>query len=441
MMARDSWRSDEQGQEYLAGPTSPASQHRQIHRQSMAGQPLLAFDPAEGPPGLATSPGGPSRARQSRGRSVFGSDKIWEREVEKLRLAEEAERAANEAKRAEKERRDRKQAKKARKGKGREMDLATEELLERDQPHVEPLASPESAVEDVPQRRSSADLLRDANKPTVGVDDWAASSDEEGIPARRIIKPVSARQASSDSDSDVPLSRIRAKQPMAQISVEQGDSSSEDEEPLSRLMQSASVPSAVSDLTLADAPLQRGPTQASAKQLPTVLPDTADEDEDDVPLALRRLTLAPRSAEPYASAEDEDDVPLGLRHAAARAQQQGQPTQEQAMALFAAQQHYEQMQRQSMFGAMGMMGMGGMPAMAYPQIPPAGMMGVPGIPGMPYMDPAAFGASMASLHGAPAAQDPGIDRWRRQVEPKEGSVFSERTSLSQLSALRSEVGV
>jgi hypothetical protein len=125
--------------------------------------------------------------------------------------------------------------------------------------------------------------------------------------------------------------------------------------------------------------------------------------------------------------EEEDDIPLGLKHSTAQQQRQS----------MAMTQQFDMMQRQSMFG------MGGLPGM--PTMPP--MMGMPGMQmpfpppamGMPYMGAPAFGASMASLPPMPMMPDPSIDRWRRQVEPKEGSVFSERTSASRISALRSSV--
>ena len=146
-----------------------------------------------------------------------------------------------------------------------------------------------------------------------------------------------------------------------------------------------------------------------------------DEDEDDIPLAIRRMTMTSKTGgnmqiDPK---EEEDDIPLGLKHTSAQQQRQS----------VAMTQQFDMMQRQSMFGMGGMPGMPDMPGMS-PMSPMLGMPGMqmpfpPQAMGMPYMGAPPFGASMASLPGIPMIPDPSIDRWRRQVEPKEGSVLSE----------------
>lgn len=157
-------------------------------------------------------------------------------------------------------------------------------------------------------------------------------------------------------------------------------------------------------------------------------------DEDDIPLALRRakkMTVPPATAP--AVDVDEDDLPLAQRRL--RAQQTGvtdpgvQHQQRMAMAMAQQQQHQHQhqsmmMNSMSTYGGAPMMGMG----FPTPSPMPMGMSApfgmVPGAPGWGgYNNAAAY-----PLAQAPPL-DPKIDRWRREVEAREGSVISVPPSI------------
>lgn len=144
-------------------------------------------------------------------------------------------------------------------------------------------------------------------------------------------------------------------------------------------------------------------------------PVTDVEDEDDVPLAVRRMTMlgalvdsdvTPRPpatgvfAKPHQQDDDDDDddLPLGQKHVAAAQAQQ--------------------MQRQSAFYHHQQYMMGGNVGPA-----PAPMM-----MGMPMMNPYMMGMNPSMMSMPPMGfempQDPAIDRWRREVDDREGSVYS-----------------
>ena len=123
-------------------------------------------------------------------------------------------------------------------------------------------------------------------------------------------------------------------------------------------------------------------------------------DEDDIPLALRR---AKKMAPPTANEQvDEDDLPLAQRRL--RAQQTGVTDpgvqQQQQMTMAMAQQH-----QSMMFNPMSMYGM---PMM--------------GMPGMPMGMPAPMGWNGFGDASTAPSLDPKIDRWRREVEAREGSI-------------------
>jgi hypothetical protein len=159
--------------------------------------------------------------------------------------------------------------------------------------------------------------------------------------------------------------------------------------------------------------------QAKSKPpvLPTIQPvaesgnNGEDEEDDDIPLAVRRMTMmnaksgsnAPHDNED--NDDDDDDIPLSQRHiGAAHAQQQQQQQQQQQY-----QQHNQMTFQQPMF-APPMMHDFGMP------------MGMP-MMGMPMMNPyMGMNPSMMSIPQLQPPQDPAIDRWRRGVKVKEGSV-------------------
>jgi hypothetical protein len=155
----------------------------------------------------------------------------------------------------------------------------------------------------------------------------------------------------------------------------------------------------------------RAPTLPAIPQV-TVREDDLEE-EDDVPLAVRRMTMMSGRPQTQANDEDDDDgddVPLAQRHMSMAQSQQ----QQQNNMMMAQQQQQQQQQQmlfqQSMYPMSGGFGM--------PQLGMAPM-------GMPMMNPyMGMNPSMMSLPMPPPPQDPGIDRWRREIDAREGSVIS-----------------
>jgi hypothetical protein len=145
--------------------------------------------------------------------------------------------------------------------------------------------------------------------------------------------------------------------------------------------------------------------------LPTIVPVSempgglADEEDDDVPLAVRRMTMM--SGRPTTTNlennDEDDDVPLAQkRQSTAHAQYLQQHQQHQYNNMSAYQQ----------------------PMFTSPMAPNFGVpsMGMP-MMGMPMMNPyMGMNPSMMSIPQFQPPQDPAIDRWRRAVELKEGSV-------------------
>lgn len=229
--------------------------------------PLLQLQDEDGRPlerpvsqGTNTKPGMPSR-----GKSVFGVDTVWERELKKLESQRESERAL--AAHMEEERRSKglKKGKNA-KGKARanqEQDAASPVPLH---PHTETMLSQGREDTNVPPSLSLGDLSAALNAPVnpeagtvphknVSVNDWAAGSDEDDGVAqprrrkRRTIKPVPAAGTQDDSGSEsdnVPLAQafgVNRKK-----SVDEGDSS--EDEPLSNLVCKPRLPGHITEADL-----------------------------------------------------------------------------------------------------------------------------------------------------------------------------------------------
>jgi len=161
--------------------------------------------------------------------------------------------------------------------------------------------------------------------------------------------------------------------------------------------------------------------------LPTIVPvseDTnheANEEDDDVPLAIRRMTMM--SARPTTTnlqnADDDDDVPLAQKRQSAEQAKYLQQQQQQ-------HQPYNPMAFQQPMFANPMQPNFGMPAMGMPMM------------GMPMMNPyMGMNPSMMSIPQFQPPQDPAIDRWRRAVELKEASVAGSAIS-GQPSAVPSQ---
>ncbi|KAJ9114324.1 hypothetical protein QFC22_005776 [Naganishia vaughanmartiniae] len=397
----------------LTGQTSPRLQnHASLVLQDDDGR-LLARSASQG-----EAAGRRPNVPPTRGKSVFGVDTLWEKEVKKLEAQRKVERGL--ALQIEEEQGRKKKG--GRKGKRRQGPSHPELELEQEgtrveDPYTETMHSQGRQDVDIPPSLSLGDLanaleapfnpsqgrISDVANPSliphtnVDVDDWAAGSDDEaGLAAqprrrkRRTVKPVVPEVAGSDSEDDnVPLAKAFGVT-RAKSRAEESDSS--EDEPLSNLKKK------VSSRTL----------------------DVADE--DDVPLALRRAKKSTVGAAQHTAspAVDEDDMPLAQRRLRAQGTGMADPhLQQQQHHLAMAMQHQSMMMNpmMSMYGHPPVMNMGimGMPS-------PMGMM--PGAP--PF---GAFNNNNVSAYSLPHAAaatppDPKIDRWRREIEAREGSMVS-----------------
>lgn len=178
--------------------------------------PLITLDPTDDAT-EAPRPGMPH------GKSVFGVDELWERDMRRLEAlrAEEARVEAGKLSGKEKEKR--------RSGRAESVHPHTETLHERgrDDTHVPPSIS----LGDL-----SAALAPEPHR-NVTVDEWAAGSDEEaaGEPRRRRRRAKAVPKDEESSEDEVPLARAFGitRRPA-------GDESSEDE-PLVNLVRRRTV--------------------------------------------------------------------------------------------------------------------------------------------------------------------------------------------------------
>lgn len=167
---------------------------------------------------------------QQRGKSVFGVDEIWDRDLRRLEALREEERLAAAAEEEKQKRKGKKKGKRSQETPVHPYDatLASQGGHEAGDPPTLSLGDLTAALT-APNDESTAAPVH----KNVTVDEWAAGSDEDA-PAeprrrkRRTVKPVPG----SDSDDDeVPLAQafgVRRRQ------VEEEDSS--EDEPLSKLV-------------------------------------------------------------------------------------------------------------------------------------------------------------------------------------------------------------
>ncbi|GHJ86971.1 hypothetical protein NliqN6_3373 [Naganishia liquefaciens] len=348
--------------------------------------PLIDLDstPRDGPTAL-------SRPGLPRGKSVFGVDTVWERDMQRLEAlrAEEARVAVHEG------------GKTARKKDKQKSGVAVSEAEESVHPHTETLLAQGRDDTHVPPSLSLGDLsaaLAPEPHKNVTVDEWAAGSEEEqqsGMEPRR--------------------RKRRTVKTAAQLRREEGEDSSEDEVPLARAF-GITTTRRVEDDSSEDEPLVNLKSKASRTTLDP-------SDEDDIPLVRRRAAKVGPPAPPTNPDMDEDDMPLAQRRL--RAQQSSSamdPGMDHHMAMAMAQQ---QQQQSMMMGPMSMYA-GGMPIMPMGMGMPVGMgMGM----GMPLGMPAAPGFPGSPYPVPQAALDPKIDQWRRDVGAREGSIASVPPSI------------
>ncbi|WVR05497.1 hypothetical protein IAU60_002515 [Kwoniella sp. DSM 27419] len=329
--------------------------------------PLLAFDSnGEIHPTSAahlTAPmQGHQQERMTKSKSVFGVDQLWEKEMAKLKVIQEQERHAAEARRrveeakriAEEERRARKKKDKV-KGKARES-VVQPSQEEDHRPMEEVLGiSPIKRVGDLPpalvfepkglpkaQRPELEPEQPEPEADDLGTKDWFRS-DEEDMEGERGQEAQNEDQAEepeateelrseSDSDEDVPLSRLavpsrlirtasRAETPSIVAAASDSEADSDEDVPLSRLTISKSpVPSVASRTEPLGSLGLTVPVGDTLTPLDGQNLGDEEADEDDLPLAVRQAQA--KGLKPITQADIiEDDLPLGYKHAE-KAQQQ-----------------------------------------------------------------------------------------------------------------------
>ena len=410
-------------------------------------QPLLHLvEPDVGANGQRIEDGLPTRPtdRMTKSQSVFGVDKIWEREMAKLKVIQEreaiiaAEQAAKEELEAAK--REAKEAKKNKKKKkpvespildaqedagllaGQEPDSGISPITRMADLPPQLSYSPEKAVKPVAEPETVAEVL----------------TDDRSIPSEPAEDELDASESDSDSDSeeDVPLSHFaRAKSVSLKDAPEDSDSDSEEDVPLSKLRSPARTAPATA-LSMIPADFGTGSLGLDVQPPNDENHNDDEEEEDDVPLALRK----------NAPASVEDDLPLGYKHAGAAQRQYAESSRasmvspqmsragdmgaphvgppwgyhdHQANAMMSPYQSVYGMPAMSMgymspaMSGMGGMGpMGGMGGMAWPgQMMP----GMP-VPGMTLTMPG-VGMPMMNADGGPMPPQAtkNIDDWRKEV--------------------------
>lgn len=510
----------------MLGPPDAGTEARDPRRRH-SHAPLLSLGTETDllQPGDTDRPGG----RMTKSGSVFGVDQIWEREMEKLKVIQEKEAVAREEAAARDRAKEEKAAQKY-KGKGKadgkkDKGKAKEQTPERPSlqqarsassfelvsGHASPgfeEVSPVRPVSDLPpmlhfspekpgpvmsqqQGDGTGGMPRRAAATNVNLDDWVDSSDDEFGPSSRARasasnglaagrSPVPAIAEDSDSEEDVPLSRlapIAAGRQSAQLAPSAMESDSEDEVPLSRLAAKSPI-TATSSNGPRPSVGDGGPTGSLGLANvpgPVSTPASGDDDgDDDIPLAVRRArTEAMAALEGKTRVEEiEDDLPLGYKHAAAAQRRAaGTPLSHAGTAPdFWAGEMARQSVAMYAGGAMpGMPGIGMMPPphpgfhsypsmpnlrMSYPahsgghlqpnahasvmygahgnpyamaSMPSASMPSMVNLGGFPGFAPPPSLGSMMGMPGMPGlgghpSQEGNIDRWRREVPTGGASV-------------------
>jgi len=278
--------------------------------------------------------------RMTKSKSVFGVDTIWEKEMAKLKIIQEQEaeaaalRAAKEA--LEAKAKAKKKAKKLSTQKAPwelqldDGDMSAMEMEQAEEPAYKaydayvvspvnrmPILPPQLAYS--PDKAIHMPVPDDAPRvraETQGAIDAWSDSDDDAPKARDKTKgKTKAKPVVSDSDSeeDVPLSKLAKPNVHAARKMESGsESDSEEDVPLSKF-RSPSVPVSLAPLALPGENIGAGSlglhtqgTVPSLTQGVIVHQSKNDEDDDDVPLMLRKNPAA---------VEAEDDLPLGYKHA------------------------------------------------------------------------------------------------------------------------------
>jgi hypothetical protein len=342
-------------------------------RNSSGPKPLLDFSGDE-----RVSPGA-ANGRAPNGKSVFGVDQLWDRELARLKDIEAAEKVEEEAR----IRKDEQKAAKKAKNRGKRNNklpppspIAPEavpppfKVAERPPtlPAIPKATARRTLPPVIPNSYSDTDsqASEDAARANAGrrrseAGGWGSSDDEGG-------RKPNQNFGGSDSEDDVPL--VRKLQLPTVRAVRAPSPDSEDEKPLAKVLERKSM---LPDFSFDNVP-----------------PATQeDAEDDDMPLAVRHPRAHSIIARSVTHGDDDDDEkPLGLK------QVQQQQQQQQQMNIMAQQQMMMQAQlHNSMaFGAPSMLN--GFPPFMVP--PPT--FSAP--PGPPLHDPGKYQS---------------VDQWRHNV--------------------------
>ncbi|KAF5387598.1 hypothetical protein D9615_000401 [Tricholomella constricta] len=338
--------------QHMASFGPQGSQQALGRRNSANIKPLLNFDDDD-KAAVHNVPG----ARLPPGRSVFGVDTLWEKEMIKLKemeareKEEEAERKLKEEAEGKKKKKKSKRKDKSKADPPAEFESLASGAAAQPRVSVEPPVLPDipranrRPPPQIPDDASESDESGDAGpskEKTQSFDpNWHAvsSDDEEDGPRRttgtgpRFPSNQRRRQArpASDSDDEVPLSVAisRASQKHTKLAPD-----SDDERPLSTL-------------------LQKKQSSLLNVNFDNLLPQSQGDDDNE-PLGLRASRLAPSlHAQSQAGDIDDDDRPLALHPEQQRRSQFHMMAQQQQQQQFMMQ---AQMQNSMYFSPPSMMG-------------------------------------------------------------------------------------
>ena len=405
---------------------SPTQVQEELRRKRASGAPLVNLEPEN-----TLTP--PNRPGVTNTRSVFGVDKIWERELAKLKAAEQAERDEDAKLKALDARLDQKRKSTA---EGLSPGLSLPQM-------ASPLGSnsPDGSAVERPgmgSRRESAASLGARgwfNSPE-SEDEAEGSADRRASIASQLKTPNFPRKVSAvsslpqipsgglDSDEeDVPLAQQLAKRgPGGRQNSRPSappESDSDEDKPIAALKHKPAAAKSSSGFGLPSVNFDgRGSIGAElgsgTKRSNT---NADDSSEDEVPLAVRhpfnRMSSMPAALKGGDADSDEDDKPLGVKYSASVAGGPASQMQSYQQQLMMQQQMLQQqimMQTQAQMHA-SMAFSGGM-------MNPAMMGGGFGAPFAPQA------MSMQSLNINPlggmqdmqTAQHSRVESWRRDVE-------------------------
>lgn len=412
-------RGETQRSTTLINPAALARPASQFLNHSISGEgltqrnltnikPLLSFE-NDKIPQTAPMPGRPIN-----GRSVFGVDKLWERETQKLHEIEAQEKLEDEERRKHEEEERRRPEKKGKKRKNKKQGehtaiLSPENLVASEScagprvstqppilPNIESSSrGPLPLADDDDNESEDEGLVIPAHQvPELA---WhAGSSDEETLhrttgtgPRFRTRKRVSNPPANVESDEDVPLAATfhKAFQQNFNSDFQQSNQLKDDddeERPLFTLLENAKIKKLTSPVLNFDK-LSMGETRSKIE----------DDEDDDQPLGLRASRVL--SGLSNGGGEDDDNRPLGLHPEQQRRTQYGMFAQQQQMLM--------QTRFQNMFLGT-QMGSGFFPPpLATPMMAPCNH--------MMWMQPPVSIPSPPPVHDA--AKFGRVDKWRRDV--------------------------